>query len=279
MSISFVTPSGSFARLCTKFPILILIPIIIIGFLIWLGYPPPVNINPDTIKSYRVVEGKEYFPVIFAFDDGKASVFDHAYPYMEKIKELYKIDIPAMAFIITDNVGTDPYMSKSEIVRLNNSGWDIGSHTVNHVDLTSLNQTDLARELSDSKAYLNGLGITVHAISSPDGLYNSNVINEIQKYYYFHRGSDSGLNSFPPQNRYILKSVFYEGSMSVSDINGWVDKAFSEKKVLIITFHNIDDKSTINDKETLKYSTDIKDFNNLVNYVAAKYIMARDKGR
>jgi hypothetical protein len=62
--------------------------------------------------------------------------------------------------------------------------------------------------------------------------------------------------------------------MTQAVIDNWVDQAFAQKKWLIISFHSIVDKTKITDPQTLLYSTDIKDFEKLVDYITVKSLVS-----
>jgi peptidoglycan/xylan/chitin deacetylase (PgdA/CDA1 family) len=112
-------------------------------------------------------------PVMITFDDGYRDVLWHAAGL------LHKLHMPATAYIITDRVdGPDPsFLTWPELVRLEKLGFAIGSHTVHHLDLTSLSAADAWSELSDSKRTLEQhLGHPVQWFAYPAGREDPAVV-------------------------------------------------------------------------------------------------------
>ena len=122
------------------------------------------------------------------FDDGDKSVYDFAFPILKKY------NLTATLFVatgicggknISDFYNTQNMMSAENIKELSDSGWEIASHGVGHLDLTLLGESDLRRELLDSKAELEKLcGKTVIALSFPYGSWNDKVVKVAEECGY-----------------------------------------------------------------------------------------------
>ncbi len=64
--------------------------------------------------------------------------------------------------------GDDTHMSWSDILMLQESGYEIGSHTMNHDNLDELSEEQAEKEVVDSKKCLANNGVsTVRAFSYP----------------------------------------------------------------------------------------------------------------
>ena len=89
-------------------------------------------------------------PILITFDDGYRDVLWNAAPLLHRLR------MPATMYVITDRVdGNDPsFVTWSELRRLERLGFDIGSHTVHHVDLTRDSPEAAAAELVVSKRTL-----------------------------------------------------------------------------------------------------------------------------
>ena len=48
--------------------------------------------------------------------------------------------INAVFFIVTSSIGKKGYLNEEQIVNLSKTGMTVGSHSVNHFDMTSLNK-------------------------------------------------------------------------------------------------------------------------------------------
>jgi peptidoglycan/xylan/chitin deacetylase (PgdA/CDA1 family) len=195
--------------------------------------------------------------VTFTFDDGYFSTYDKAFPILEKYS------YPATVFVITSAIGEPGYMTTEQILELADNGWEIGSHTVSHPDLTQLSDEQLKYELLVSQQYLENLGLTVRNFSSPHGRYDKRVVKTISQYYDSHRTSwPAELNNLPlnnPEDRYYLKSVSVEAKTTVEEVKQWIIKAKEEEKWLILLFHHIDERGD--------YNWSSEDFEEVVKFV------------
>lgn len=106
-------------------------------------------------------------PIILTFDDGDEEHYRLVYPI------LLQHHFTAMFYIISGQVGWPMRMSWPQIREMLAHGMQIGSHTVNHVDLASLlNVSQLAawQELQQSRQTLeHHLGIVIQQFCYPYG--------------------------------------------------------------------------------------------------------------
>lgn len=101
--------------------------------------------------------------------------WDDGHPQDLKLAELLtKYDIPATFYVPVNN-SERKVMSEKEIHRLSKN-FEIGGHTLNHKDLTSLSLTDAEKEIARGKSKLeNIISRKVESFAYPDGKYNQNV--------------------------------------------------------------------------------------------------------
>lgn len=103
-------------------------------------------------------------PVIITFDDGYVNAFDNAYPLLSER------GMTGTFFLITGFVGSPGYLSWEQAVEMAAAGMEIGSHSVSHPDLTSLDDTTLRKELTDSMGAIEDrLGIHIAELCYPLG--------------------------------------------------------------------------------------------------------------
>lgn len=115
---------------------------------------------------------------MIAFDDGFKGVYDNKDFFLNK-------GIFPTIFVAKSLVGKDGYMDESQIKELSNLGFNFQSHTVSHIDMTSLGIEELRVELAVSKSYLSSLlNKDVDEICCPIGYYNEQVIEEAIKAGY-----------------------------------------------------------------------------------------------
>ena len=127
------------------------------------------------------------------FDDALESIYSIALP------ELETIGVTATVFVISDLVGKRyqgrPVMTKQMLKSLVSKGWEIGSHTVTHPNLTELSDPQLIKELRDSKKSLEEITSNkVVSLAYPFGAYDNRVKAIAARHYAFART----VSCYPP---------------------------------------------------------------------------------
>ncbi|MBT3240444.1 MAG: polysaccharide deacetylase family protein [Chloroflexi bacterium] len=118
-------------------------------------------------------------PIVITFDDGQLSVFEHAFPIMEKYGFIGNV------YIVSNYLEVEDYMGKTELLELVDAGWEVGSHSASHADLTG-EGIDLGKELGISKDTLEKtLGIKITTLAYPFGTVNERVVNKAYNYGYY----------------------------------------------------------------------------------------------
>ena len=111
-------------------------------------------------------------PILITFDDGHLNNYTTAFPIM------YKYGFTGTLYIIANYIGTDQYMNADQIKDMAAAGWEVGSHTISHLDLTALEPDRQRREVVDSRTLLESkLGVPVRTIAYPFGISNPGVID------------------------------------------------------------------------------------------------------
>jgi len=109
------------------------------------------------------------------FDDGCQSFHEHAFPVLRDL------GFQATIFVITAPEGSislsfmrgKPRMTWDQLGRLQESGMEIGAHTVTHPDLTRLDEAGIVAELEGSRAAIaDGVGVPAASFAYPFGFYN-----------------------------------------------------------------------------------------------------------
>ena len=77
-------------------------------------------------------------PVVITFDDGYVDAIKDVLPVLQPM------GWPATFFIITSRIGERAFLDATQLRRLSGAGMDIGSHTVDHLELTSLDDASEA---------------------------------------------------------------------------------------------------------------------------------------
>jgi len=128
--------------------------------------------------------------VVITFDDALQSFAENAVPVLVRLK------IPATVFAVTDALGSKPgwgegYYSPNERVmspeQLSNlpDSIKVGSHTLNHPNLTALSQESAGEEINLSREKLEALlHRPVNLFSFPHGAFNDFTVQQCKKAGY-----------------------------------------------------------------------------------------------
>ena len=148
-------------------------------------------------------------PVIITFDDGWLDLYENAYPILRKY------GFQGTAYIVANAVNAQGNLSAEQLKELIDQGWEIGSHGLNHIDLTK--SDGWQEEITASKAYLEKvLGIEILTFAYPYGVADIGVMN-----YTFSAGYTSavGLGSTATHSR---STLYYLSRMEVKSWHGLV---------------------------------------------------------
>jgi peptidoglycan/xylan/chitin deacetylase (PgdA/CDA1 family) len=127
--------------------------------------------------------------IVITFDDGYKDFLEAAVPILKKN------NFTASIFIPTELIGSTsqwdsfnknkPLLDWQELKEVARLGYDIGSHSKTHPDLTMLTNEQLQDELSQSKQMLeNELHITIPSFSYPFGKYTDREIEAVKNTGY-----------------------------------------------------------------------------------------------
>lgn len=140
--------------------------------------------------------------VIITFDDGYDNAYINAFPILKKYGLTGSFAIP------TGLIGRNGYMTWSQIKKMKAQGQEFVAHTVSHANLTSISDTQLHYELSQSKKDLDQiLNQNTQTIVYPYGKYNSKVIDETKKDGYLIGRTTNYGETFSIDNLFEMKII------------------------------------------------------------------------
>jgi len=162
--------------------------------------------------------------VCITFDDGYASVVEHALPV------LTRLDLPAAMYVATGYIGSgrtyahdagddheyNRLVDWGDLSAWLGEGMELGAHTVSHARLSSLPPAEAAAEISESRAQLlDRLGVTVSGFAYPYGSaadFTPRVRSEV-----IDAGFDYGLTDIYGRNgrgadRFALRRIWVDAS-------------------------------------------------------------------
>ena len=163
--------------------------------------------------------------VVLTFDDGHRDFLTAAAPVLRQH------GFTATLFVVTGRLGSNASWNKSrrkialltrdELSGLRSEGFQLGSHTVTHADLRTLDEATLERELSDSRAAIAELGETFFPFAYPGGTFTKRERDAVER-----AGYDCGVivggrwGNGPETDRFLLKRE----PMLASDSLDWFKK-------------------------------------------------------
>lgn len=144
-------------------------------------------------------------PIVISFDDGYRPQYTFAFPQLRKHGWPGMLDLKAE--------GSDLYTH--EVRQMIAAGWELASHTINHLDLTTLGASDLRHELAGSRAILrHTYHVPVDDFCYPSGAYDDTVIAAVKAAgYRAATTTDPGLAE--KSEPYTLKRVRVNGGDGV----------------------------------------------------------------
>jgi peptidoglycan/xylan/chitin deacetylase (PgdA/CDA1 family) len=117
--------------------------------------------------------------IVITFDDGYRSVADRALPSMRAR------GWPGVLNLTVKNLRVSGGLSEWRVRMLIAAGWELGSHSLTHPDLTALDNVTLAREIAGSRLMLRSrFGVEVDFFCYPAGRYNRTVIRAVRRAGY-----------------------------------------------------------------------------------------------
>ncbi len=110
-------------------------------------------------------------PVVISFDDGYRPQFTYALP------ELRRHGWPGLLNLKAE--GSDLYTSNVEAMI--DAGWELAAHTINHLDLTTLDAEQLKEEVAGSRQMLRReYGVPVANFCYPAGRFDDTVVAAVR---------------------------------------------------------------------------------------------------
>lgn len=123
-------------------------------------------------------------PLLITFDDGHLNNYTTAFPIMRKY------GFTGVLYIIGNYMDADGYMNAEQIKAMVAAGWEVGSHSMSHRDLTALEPQEQKFEIFDSRKYLEKkLGLPVKTFAYPFGVSDETLIDLVGR-----AGYTSGMN-------------------------------------------------------------------------------------
>ena len=112
-------------------------------------------------------------PILLTFDDGSESIYTTALPIMQRYH------FTGVSYIVYYYVGITNYMNADQIRALYAAGWEVGSHSLSHGDLT-LRPDRQEDEIVQSRRQLESmLGLPVLSFAYPFGAHDESSLGYV----------------------------------------------------------------------------------------------------
>src|SRR5699024_6098974 len=119
---------------------------------VFMGFQENIEHNLDNVKYLKDWElnswkRKKQPLILFHSDDGHIADWEYTKPIFDQH------NVPLTISVSTDFIGQTNYLNMEQLKELENNGWEIPSHGLNHVSLRSVSLTEAERQLKESKEY------------------------------------------------------------------------------------------------------------------------------
>ena len=210
--------------------------------------------------------------ISLTFDDGHQNLYDYALPILQAH------NVTGTFYIITNLISdfsglNDSYLSLNELHTMQNCGDEIGSHTVNHQDLTTLSNDKINYELNASQQTLRSYGFAANNFAPPYGATDVQIDKIAAQYYRSSRQAfpiydDNFLMKFPITVFSLPEyTVGQNGDNSdLPNLENIIDQVAATGSYAIFAFHNVQPNTT----SSLTIST--QDLNSFLDYVSSKKV-------
>jgi peptidoglycan/xylan/chitin deacetylase (PgdA/CDA1 family) len=181
--------------------------------------------------------GGAHIPAVFlCFDDGEMGAYTYAYPHLQARHMSATTNIIAVS-AAGSSAGA---LHAPQLVELDAVGWDIGNHTYDHVNLTTLTQANAQSQLRLCREYLESIGVgdAARHVGYPYGAFNATTDAAMTaEGMLTGRGGECDTFALETVNLYRLCSQGIENITTLDDVKGWIDNAIAEQGVAGILFH------------------------------------------
>ncbi len=133
----------------------------------------------DAADHWRIGQRLPAHPIVISFDDGYHSQFATAAPVLRRH------GWPGVLNLEVRNTEQSWGISPRQVRLLVAAGWELDAHTLTHPDLTTVDATQLEREVAGSRTVLHErFGVPVNFFCYPAGRLNDTVAEAVRSAGY-----------------------------------------------------------------------------------------------
>jgi len=188
--------------------------------------------------------------ISFTFDDGWKSAYDALDNGVlgDYVGTMYVSTSELKGATEGGGIYYTGYMSEGDLLNLYEKGFEIGSHTRSHVDLTTVNDDSprLLGEVIGSRLDLlepnKYPGSEISNFAYPYGGVNSSIVESLKLAGYVGaRTVDPSSLNFKNTDPFLLNATQINNNTSIGDVKEKIGNAISEKGWLIFVIHEVND--------------------------------------
>lgn len=164
-------------------------------------------------------------PVVITFDDGFSDFYSDALPVLRHYNFVATLYIATglvgstSRWLLREGEGDRSMLSWDQIVIIDSSGIECGTHSHTHLELDTLPPAVTRVEITRSKAVLEGkIGREVSTIAYPHGYYSSSVLRLVKQAGYSSACAVKNAMSAVTDDRFALSRIIIPCATSVEDL-------------------------------------------------------------
>lgn len=148
-------------------------------------------------------------PVVVTFDDGDLDVYENAFPILKEL------GFVATMYVVSNYMNQPNFISSAQLKELAEAGWEIGSHSSNHTDLT-LNHDLFYHEMIQSRLDIeSAVGVEVSTFAYPYGRIDPDVLAKTFDYGYLAGMGLGTMVTHSPNTIYYLSRQEVQSTYSM----------------------------------------------------------------
>jgi peptidoglycan/xylan/chitin deacetylase (PgdA/CDA1 family) len=152
-------------------------------------------------------------PVVLSFDDGYRGQYVYARPLLREL------GWPAVLNLKVNTLDAGGELTQQMVQQMINAGWELDSHTINHLDVSTLSGATLQHEVAGSRQILQQrFNQPVDFFCYPAGKFDAESIKAVQDAGYLGATTvEEGLAS--KDEMFTLKRIRVDGSDGVNGLS------------------------------------------------------------
>jgi peptidoglycan/xylan/chitin deacetylase (PgdA/CDA1 family) len=119
-------------------------------------------------------------PIVVTFDDGYSSVYRNALPVLRRLHW------PGVLYLALGTTRNPDGLTRAQVGRMvREDGWELGSHTINHLDLTTIGRGRLRHETAGARDLIRRwFHVTPRDFCYPVGRFDRKVVAAVRRAGY-----------------------------------------------------------------------------------------------